>query len=144
MRKVLIDAVPVESDYDFLADHHGRGGAALVFINQFLQGALVGTDISIFELDTSTREVGLHGSARRSTRLGENDNFQVHAPSDSRSRPNGAENLPYTYWISYVIFAVLLTMPATEQYFVSDKCTASSIALCETLPPTRYTSFTLV
>ena len=40
------------------------------------------------------------------------------------------------YWILLVILAVLAIIAITEQYFSSDRRTASSIAFFVTLPPT--------
>src|SRR5256885_937454 len=46
----------------------------------------------------------------------------------------------FRYSICTSIFAVFSSMAETEQYFSWERRTASSIALGETLPPTRYLS----
>jgi hypothetical protein len=45
----------------------------LVFENEFLHGIWVCRHVSILKIHASTREVSLQSVARRSTRLGEND-----------------------------------------------------------------------
>jgi hypothetical protein len=56
-------------------DDDGGSNAAAVGPDQFEDGALVAADVAIDEIDTSAREVGLKGAARRSAGLGENNHL---------------------------------------------------------------------
>jgi len=59
-------------------------------------------------------------------------------PNIPRAPQDGA---PSVYSISNLIFAVFSSIAETEQYFSFERRTASSMALWETLPPTRYFNF---
>src|SRR5664279_2723913 len=63
----------------------------------------------------------------------------AHGKSRRRYRAKGGGTYSL-YSISNSSLAVLSSMADTEQYFSVDRRTASSMALCDTLPRTRYTS----
>jgi hypothetical protein len=71
----FVDAIGVESDDDLIANDDGGSHTAVVGTDQFEYGTLVAADVAVFEIDTSAREVGLKGAARRSAGLGENNHL---------------------------------------------------------------------
>ena len=75
----LIDPLWVETNDDLVADYHRWSGAATIFINQIAHRLSVFTEIAVFKLNTSAREVGLYRVAGWSTRLAEyEDAFALH------------------------------------------------------------------
>ena len=91
--------------------------------------AVVNTHISVLENDPSDREIGVDGRGQRSTRLAEDNLFLFRSMSQSALHSS-------KYSIAIVIFAVFCSMAETEQYLSFESRTASSTALCDTLPAT--------
>lgn len=134
----FVQAFGIEADHHFFPDDEGGGRTALVAVNQFLDGGGIGAHVAVFKIDTSLREVGLDGPARRSAGLGKHNDFRWHGHlKGSDSHIAVLRFYPTSNSISAVIFAVACSIAETEQYFSLERRTASSTALRETGPPTR-------
>jgi hypothetical protein len=132
----LVQPLRIEAYDHFFPNYGGWGGTAAIFINQVTNGRRVKLDVALLVFDTPSREVGLKPFAGRSARLGEDDNLLFHC-CVRRTSVHKRRIYFSLYSMWNVIFAVFCNMAATEQYFSSESRTASSIALCETFPPTR-------
>ena len=135
----MIQPIRIEADNHFFPNHRSWGGTAAIFINQVTHGRGMELDVPLLVVDTPSREVGLKPFAGRSAGLREDDDLFAH-PRVRRILAHKGSTISHgfsLYSISKVILAVFPTMAATEQYFSSESRTASSIALCETFPPTR-------
>ena len=78
LREHLVETLRIETDHDLFADDERWSGAAVVGSDELEDVLLVGGHVAFFEVDTSILEVGLSGPARRSTGLGEQDDFFRH------------------------------------------------------------------
>src|SRR5438128_1962070 len=74
----VVETVGVESNHHLFAGHQCRRGAALILINQILEGVRVTADVAFFEFDTPSREVSLYRVAGRSARLSKDNQAHVH------------------------------------------------------------------
>ena len=136
LSKYLFEPSWVESDHHLVANDNGRGRAALVFSYQLAHGTLVSAYVANFKIDSSRREEGRGSLARRSSRLRENNNaLGGHISARLTDSAYDADTL--TNSTSKLMAAVFCSMAETEQYLSLERCTASSTALRETLPPTR-------
>lgn len=76
--KHLVEALGIESDHHLVSYHHRWRRAALVFVYQLLDRLGVAAHVSIFELDTSLREVSRYDVAGWSARLREYNDLLHH------------------------------------------------------------------
>jgi len=76
--KELVQTFRVKTDHHFITDDDGGRGTAAIFINQVLNRDRIASDVALFELCTSRREVGRGSLARRSTGLGEYHDLLIH------------------------------------------------------------------
>ncbi len=79
LRHELIQAHGIEANHDFVADHQRRSGTAAIGVDQLVHCLRIHRNVAVFKVDTPRREVGLGSPARRSTRLGEDDDLLGHA-----------------------------------------------------------------
>src|SRR6185369_2418208 len=147
----LFNAVWVKADHDLGADDGCRRDTALVLPDELEDRFLISADIFFGELNSSSLEDRLNSETWRSTRLAEEYHLLRFGHGSSMTCSRQAKLLGWihqpgprmdyfgssTYSISEVILAVFWSMPETEQYFSSERPTASSMALRETLPPIR-------
>ena len=79
----LVDALWVKSGQNLVADHEGRRDSALVLTDKFEYRRLVGADIFLGELNSSSLEDRLNGETRRSAGLGEEYHLLLFAHGSS-------------------------------------------------------------
>jgi hypothetical protein len=70
----LFETFEVKANHDFIVNDECWGGATFVLADQVIDGIRIATYIALFECNSSLREVGRSGVARRSTGLGEHNN----------------------------------------------------------------------
>ena len=102
---------------------------------QLLHGLVVRNDLTNAEISVAAQQSsgGSRGQATDRPRLN-------GALSGNTNEDSVRSVYPSRYSMAVVIFAVFSSSAETEQYFSFDKRTASSTALGETFPPTRYVS----
>ena len=74
----FVQAVGVKTDHHLIVYYDGGRCTAVIGADQLEDVFLLGPNIALFELDTSILEVSLNRSARRSTRLGKDDDLLGH------------------------------------------------------------------
>ena len=75
----LFETLGIEADHDFIINNERGSRAALVLADQVVDGIGIAAYVALFESNSSLREVGRGGMARRSTGLGEhNDVVRSH------------------------------------------------------------------
>ena len=67
----LVDPLWVKSGQNLVADHKGRSDSAFVLADKLEHSGLVGADIFLGELNSSSLEDRLNGETRRSAGLSE-------------------------------------------------------------------------
>lgn len=73
--KKLFQALPIETNNDFIIHNDRRSHLAAVSAHQLKHRLLISSHVSLLECDSSLREVGLGRRAWRSAGLGEEDYF---------------------------------------------------------------------
>src|SRR4051794_6439306 len=85
----LFESVGVKSDHHFFADHQSGRRAALIFVNEILDGLWISADITFLVGDPFLRKVALGPVARWSARLCEQDYGLSHVWLESIPACNG-------------------------------------------------------
>ena len=67
-RKHLVQLLRIKADHDFIANHNGGRGTAVIGSNQFENGLLILAHVFHFKWNTFLRKVGFGPCAGRSTR----------------------------------------------------------------------------